>query len=134
VNYLRPVPDDQKAETARQAEVWGYPRDINQMEINSSLFARYGNLAIIWFMDGPEPESFQIHAVTSPLAGSVMGTLENVAKVKAVAEWMGAKRLYSLIPRCEATEHLPVEAMRRYFRIRGWEENQWGSYVDLGGE
>ena len=134
--YVRQISDPLKQTAAEIAEGWGYPRTISTEEIAASEWISWGEpreiAALAWFFEGPEPGSVQVHACARPDARCLIGTPRNMVTLEIVAELHGAKRLYSVLPRGELGEGLPVEAMRRLLVSRGWSEDFYGAYRELG--
>lgn len=114
---------------AGRAEAWGYPRRITQQEVKTGIWFSYGDLAYIWYMKGPIEDSLQVHCAANPERKVSLGNERNMTALGVIAEVIGAVRLYSVIP----PQVSGFESMRRYLRMHGWKEDQWGCYVDLGG-
>lgn len=134
MNYLRQIKSSvDRSMAAECAEEWGYPRHILPQEHKSGIWFEYGEVAFIWYLDGPYPESIQLHCASKPGRGFVLGSERNMIAVGVIAELLGATRLYSVIP-AGHEGCLPAKSMARYLRIRGWDHDHWGSYIELGGE
>ena len=134
VNHFRQITSEtDRSVAARQVVVWGYPRTILTQEVKVGVWFSYGDVALIWYLAGPIEGSKQVHVCADPKRRMVLGTPENMLKVGFIAKLMGAERLYSVIPKGYEVG-LPARAMARYLRMRGWKQDEWGSYVDLGGD
>jgi len=147
-----PIPIDGH-EGVKLVGEWGtYPRDFWQVELDA-LWWRYGD-TVVWFMDMPEPwgDCLQVHACSRRGSGPV-GTEEAMEALELVARESGAKRVYAVLPEdwswlsrevvargrgartVASAWQMPArhhKLMRRYLRIRGWESDDIGMYLELG--
>ena len=117
---------------ASRAEGWGYPRRILPEEHKRGIWFEYGDVGLAWFLNGPTNGTMAVHAASMPGHGGMLGSERNMIAVGVIAEILKAHRLYSVIPRGHEAG-LPAKAMARYLRIRGWKQDEWGSYLELGG-
>jgi len=121
---------DHRIEYAAMAAAWGYPRAISGREITQARWFRNG-AAIVWFDRLPDSDTWAVHGIRDPDGKGQALTRETEAQLCEIARLLGARKLYSLIPR--ETPNMPVLAMRRYLRRYGWSEDEFGSYKLLGG-
>ena len=131
--FVREVPADGRLEAAAQAMSWGYPREIEDSEAETTTWVQYGPDVLVWYMDLPIEGALAVHACAAPSARGAMGTERQMIAMEIVGELLGAERLYSLTGLADQFPHLPRKAMRRYLRMRGWAETDWCSYRELGG-
>ncbi|MEE8240089.1 MAG: hypothetical protein V3R16_02375 [Nitrospirales bacterium] len=133
MNYLHQITSStDRAMAARQAENWGYPRRVLPEEHKRGIWFEYGHVALAWFLNGPLERSMQVHVAAVNGRHMTLGSERNMIAMGVIAELLGATRLYSVIPPGYEAG-LPAKAMARYLRIRGWEQDSWGSYIELGG-
>ena len=136
------VPREMRAQFARQVEQWGYPRAVTQREVADGRWYTNGE-AIVWYVSllpaGEEPPPgfdaaavLAVHGIAKPGRGRAAMTPATMLELERIARELGARTLYSLIPR--ETPNMPVMAMRRLLRRFGWTEDEFGSYKLLGGE
>lgn len=123
---------EERVMACQQVKMWGYPREISEPEWQSGhWFAAWGR-GIAWFTRGPEADSLAIHACADPESRRSLGDDRAMSALEAVAELLGARRLYALKPMCAEQADLPAAAIARYLRIRGWQRDEYGSYLELG--
>lgn len=130
---LRQISADARDAAAQQAVAWGYPRPITSYEKTSRWFMandRLGGLpkVIFWFTDGPSDRSLCLHAITQPGTRLPQGSVDLTL---IVAGLLDADRVHVALE--GDFPGVPVAALRRYLRIRGWKEDGLGVYKDLGG-
>lgn len=132
---IRQIPVGERWIAADRAQAWGYPRPIAPREVETGYWFEDGR-AICWFVtplpDGPE-NMLAVHAIGDPEARRrvPIGDPRTMVAVEVIAELLGAHRLYSLIPREMVGGPMPIRAMRRYLRARGWAEDDLGCYKQL---
>ena len=131
---FREVPQADRCEVAKLALEWGYPREIHEFELQDGAWVKYGEKVLIWFTPGPEEDTVCLHVIGDPVHSKGLGSARNLMALETIAELLGANRLYALLSVEHTAQGVPVAAMRRYLRMRGWAENQWGAYRDLGEE
>ena len=126
---------------ARLVESWGYPRRVSHREVETGSWFCDG-VSVAWFIAPLEPgaaapagfdpeHTLAVHAIRDPSLRVRALTPRTAVALEIIAELLGARKLYSLIPR--ETPDMPVAAMRRYLRRYGWLEDEFGSYKLLGG-
>lgn len=146
MRLLREVPNGARWQAAEDAAVWGYPRAITPREVEAGVwFADIGR--ICWFvdldptrwawLDGAElprrSSVLAVHGIAHPdirQASRVM-TPRTMIEIETLAQVLGARRLYSLIPRELEGSPMPIRAMRRYLARLGWQTDEIGCFVDM---
>lgn len=128
---LRQVSAAAREAAAEQAVAWGYPRPITAYEKASRWFMAAEHLGglpdvLFWFTDGPTDRSLCLHAITQPKTHLPQGSLDLAL---TVAGLLDADRVHVILSELPG---VPVEALKRYLRIRGWKEDELGAYKDLG--
>lgn len=106
---------------------WGYPREITYSEWSGGIWIEFHDRAIIWF-EKLTDDAMSVHACANPYHKGEVGTPENIYVLEVVAQLLGAKKLYAYTP----TQNPQNRAMRRYMRIRGWREDELGTYKEFG--
>lgn len=122
---------EERVRACQQVKMWGYPREIHEAEWHAGIWFAYRDRGLAWFTRGPW-SALAIHACADPESKRSMGDELGMSLLEGLAELLGAKRLYVLDPKGEEEADLPAEAMRRYLRIRGWQRDEYGSYLELG--
>lgn len=138
--YWREVPRADLEIVSRTLQSWHYVRPVPLEELERAFVVGLLDTenedveALAWLVQGPEPDALAVHACRAPESQVEIGTAENLEGLKALAEVLGACRLYSHLPAAFAQSRpdIPIRAMRRYFRARGWKEDEHGPYVALG--
>lgn len=111
---------------------WGYPRPIPDEEAELAMWVRSGDSVLAWFIDGPGEEEVIVHCCARKDRRGTLGTPREMLALEIIAELMGAKRIYSVTGLPGQDERIPRKAMRRYLRMRGWTQTEFGNYKDLG--
>jgi hypothetical protein len=132
-HYMREVPMSERPHAAEQAMKWGYPREILPEEVRDGTWINYRDRGLVWFVTGPVEDSVAVHAIAKPACGIPLGSPEAMHTLEVVAELLGAKRVYSMVPEWESNLGKTAKLMRRYLRMRGWEQTDIGVYKELGG-
>jgi hypothetical protein len=135
----REVPERARSVFADMAYGWGYPRKIQDEEIEAGTWIMAlecpgsDAVGLAWFTPGPTqtPPSVSLHAIGLPGHGMI-GTDRNLHALQVIAGLMGADRLYAILQPSDIPAGVPVGAMRRYLRMRGWHEDDWGAYCEIG--
>ncbi len=141
---IREIAPGDRWRAAMDVEAWGYPRRVSHREVETGRWFNDGH-AIAWYvsivppgqalpaaLDGLDVNGvLAVHAIRIPGSSGAALTPRSAVALEVIAELLGARKLYSLIPR--ETPDMPVAAMRRLLRRFGWIEDQWGSYKLLGG-
>ncbi len=144
---IREVPIGARWQAAERVAAWGYPRPVSPREVELGTWFEDGG-RICWFVtpvrtewdwrsDAPQPGHggvLAVHGIADPdlRRRERVLTSRRAVEMETIAQLLGARKLYSLIPR--ETPNMPVAAMRRYLRRFGWLEDEFGSYKLLGGE
>ena len=144
---IREVPIGARWQAAEIVAEWGYPRRVTPREVELGVWFRDEG-RICWFVSpertwwywtagDPQPEHggvLAVHGIAAPdlRRRERVLTARVMAEMETIAQLLGARKLYSLIPR--ETPNMPVAAMRRYLRRFGWLEDEFGSYKLLGGD
>ena len=130
--YIREVLPEDRPAAAAEAMAWGYPRPIEEDEAERSAWVRYGDDVLVWFDTGPEPDALAVHGCAAEEARGALGSPRAMIAMEVVAELLGASRLYSVTGLVGQETRVPRKAMRRYLRMRGWQECEFGNFRDLG--
>lgn len=130
MNYIRE--EKNRLEAAKEAMEWGYPRPIPDEEAEQAMWVRSGDSVLAWFIDGPREEEVIVHCCARKDRRGNLGTPREMLALEIIAELMGAKRIYSVTGLPGQDERIPRKAMRRYLRMRGWTQTEFGNYKDLG--
>lgn len=140
--YFAFVPDEDRAITADIAKSWEYPREIAPQEVEQGAwfvivenrpYTAEDIACVLWFVRPLEhPEIIHVHVCGSPNFKGTLGTPSRMMMLECIAELLGAERLQSYLPEGSEVMGIPAKSMRRYLRKRGWQENEEGSYVELG--
>ncbi len=136
---FREVPVVERPECANIVKSWGYPREITDADVQGTWIKALepGNgkrlMGLAWFTPGPDPRSVSLHA-TGLSSLQPLGTEKNLHALEVIAGLMGADRLYACLMPEHAAQGVPAAAMHRYLRIRGWHEDEWGSYREIGAD
>ncbi len=131
----------QRWQYAKLVEGWGYPRRVSHREVETGHWFTDG-VAVVWYTEPVEPGMaapdgvdvdgvLAVHGIRDPVVKRQALTPRAAIVLEVIGELLGARKLYSLIPR--ETPNMPVQAMRRYLRRYGWVEDEFGSYKLLGG-
>ncbi len=114
---------------------WAYPREVSSAEIYQGRWYRFGDEAIVWFLEIPETTGWiQVHVCSNPGVQGMIGTPRAMVVLEVLAELMGGTRLYAILPDGIGELSDREKAVtRRYLRMRGWTEDCLGMYTELGG-
>jgi hypothetical protein len=130
LDYIRK--ESNKLEAAKQAMEWGYPRPIPDEEAEGATWARFGDGVLVWFLLGPTDQDMVVHCCARKDKRGRLGTPRQMLALEILAECMGATRLYSVTGLPGEEGKIPRKAMRRFLRMRGWVQTDFGNYKDLG--
>jgi len=130
--YIREVLPEDRYAAAAEAMAWGYPRPIEEDEAERSAWVRYGDDVLVWFESCELPKTLALHGCATPSARGALGSPRAMIAVEVVAELLGAERLLAFAASPGGNSELPSRAMRRYLRMRGWQECEFGNFRDLG--
>jgi hypothetical protein len=130
VDFFREVTDWEQAQ--RDVNSWGYPRPVTAIEAEAATWVRYGENVLVWFLQGPEPDSLALHACAAPEARGNLGTDRQMTGIEVIGELLGATRLWNYTGLAGEHPGMPTELTRRFLSARGWTNAEWGTYIDLG--
>jgi hypothetical protein len=117
-------------DVAATLAAWGYPRALDAADLSGLWYELPEGIVWLVWVDGLD-HTLAIHGCARPGRRRWLGRDENMTLLVETARELGAKRLYSPLPEIPEAKHLPVRAMRRYFRMRGWEQDALGPFLDL---
>jgi len=130
VDFFREVTDWEQAQ--RDVNSWGYPRPVTAIEAEAATWVRYGENVLVWFLQGPEPDSLALHACAAPEARGNLGTDRQMTGIEVIGELLGATRLWSVTGLPGENPRIPRVLMRRFLSARGWTNAECGTFRDLG--
>lgn len=130
LDFFREEMDWQRAQL--DVATWGYVRPVTDLEAQAASWVRYGENVLVWFLQGPEPESLALHACAAPEARGRLGTDRQMTGIEIIAELLGATRLWSVTGLPGEDLRIPRITMRRFLSARGWKNVPRGTYRDLG--
>jgi hypothetical protein len=130
--YVREVMAEERCAAAAMAMAWGYPRPIEEDEAERSSWVRYGDDVLVWFESCELPKTLKLHGCAAPSARGALGSPRAMIAAEVVAELLGAERLWAFAAVPGSSSPPPPRAMRRYLRMRGWQECEFGNFRDLG--
>ncbi len=115
-------------EAANDVAEWGYPRPVQQVEIDQADWFRYGEDVVFWFEHLATVTTWFVHLAISPegrkRAGLYMGARRWLRFVYAYAKDQGAKELG--FARCAG-----AEATESHLRRLGWADTDYGLAREL---
>lgn len=135
----RRVPDEDRPGCAEQVERWGYFRTVSQAEVyGCTWFAlcrkeadgEDEGVALLWFTAAPESDALAAHICSDPIERGNLSTPDQMHAVEVIAGLLGADRVYSVLV---GAKDLRVEVVKRWLRIRGWREHEYGMCREIGG-
>jgi hypothetical protein len=115
-------------EAANNVAEWGYPRPVEQEEIEQADWFRYGDDVVFWFQHFENCLTWFVHLAVSPdgrkRAGLYMGARRWLRFIYAYAKDQGAKELG--FARCAG-----AEATESHLRRLGWADTDYGLAREL---
>jgi hypothetical protein len=130
VDFFREETDWEQAQS--DVNNWGFPRPVGDIEAEAASWVRHGKNLLVWFVQGPEPESLSVHICAAPDARGNVGTPRQMIALEVVGEMLGATRLWSMTGAPGEDPRLPREYMRNFLVARGWTNAERGTFIDLG--
>jgi hypothetical protein len=130
VDFFREETDWEQAQS--DVTAWGYPRPVDALEAEAATWVRYGESVLVWFLQGPEPDSLALHACAAPEARGSLGTDRQMTGIEVIGELLGATRLWNYTGLVGENHEMPTELTRRFLSARGWTNAERGTFRDLG--
>lgn len=147
-DYIREVDESSVPFVAQLVQGWGYPRTIDPSEIKHSRWwtldredsERYESMIVgacwIHVMVAPGAASHRaLHAIGHPVIRrhETMLTPSMLRRIVVLGELTGGTRLYAhVLP--TSGNRPTADVVGRYLRMRGWEQDDLGAYIELGQE
>lgn len=123
MRFWNSVAHDDRHGAAEQAMAWGYPREIEDEEVDASSWLRFGDDVIVWFGLGINDESLTPYLCIKPESRGRVASARAMTGIEIVGELLGAKFLYMFLPPPEIwedTRYPPAMVTRRALRRYGW--------------
>lgn len=119
---------DERVSAALDARLWGFPREVSEVEINYGAWFRMGQEVIHWFeLPHPDrPHDLPLHLVVDPKVRHKWPVRRWHYLMQGCAELIGARRVRG-VPFDEDWE------MLSYCLRMGWTQESDGFILELGG-